>query len=301
LAKDAARCGAVHPKLTRVTVKECFDTDYHVIESLSPFEEVSIDYMVGLPKDVEGFENVLVVVDNFSKFVELFPVKTMDAVSTAKCLVQLFARYGHIKSIRSDRGSNFIGEVCKELLQLCGTSQVLTVGFRPQANGIVERLNAEIKRHLQVIINERNWSDRWSTALPLIQRILNGSVCSSTGFAPSVMLFGRNVDLNRGIFRSTPSTEKLVECPKYVQDLVRMQEEILNTSQENVAEHLDRRIMKKQQKKGAATKKFAEGDLVITVRDVGTKLDYKWEGPYRVVKKLFANVYELENQEESLS
>jgi hypothetical protein len=59
--------------------------------------------------------------------------------------------------------------------------------------------------------------------------------------------------------------------------------------------------MKKQQKKCAATKKFAEGDLVITVRDVGTKLDYKWKGPYRVVKKLFANVYELENQEESLS
>jgi hypothetical protein len=28
---------------------------------------------------------------------------------------------------------------------------------------------------------------------------------------------------------------------------------------------------------------------------VGTKLDYKWKGPYRVVKKLFANVYELED------
>jgi acetone carboxylase gamma subunit len=70
----------------------------------------------------------------------------------------------------------------------------------------------------------------------------------------------------------------------------RMQEGILNTSQENVAEYLDRRIMKKQQKKGAATKKFAEGDLVITVGDVG-KLDYKWKGPYRV----FANVYELED------
>ena len=45
-----------------------------------------------------------------------------------------------------------------------------------------------------------------------------------------------------------------------------MQEEILNISQENVAEHLDRRIMKKQQRKGAVTKRFAEDDLVITVR-----------------------------------
>jgi Fe-S cluster biogenesis protein NfuA len=120
---------------SRMTVKECFDTDYHVIESFSPFEEVSIDYMVGLPKDVEGFEIVLVVVDNFQSSLNYFLSKQW-----MQCQQQsVWSRYGHIKSIRSDRGSNFIGEVCKELLQLCGTSQVLTVGFRPQANGIVER------------------------------------------------------------------------------------------------------------------------------------------------------------------
>jgi hypothetical protein len=41
---------------------------------------------------------------------------------------------------------------------------------------------------------------------------LEQSVNSLTGFAPNVMLFGRNVDLNR----DRVSTEKLVECPKYV-------------------------------------------------------------------------------------
>ncbi len=39
------------------------------------------------------------------------------------------------------------------LTQLIGVEQVLTVGFRPEANGIVERTNAEGKRHLQVIVN----------------------------------------------------------------------------------------------------------------------------------------------------
>ncbi len=42
---------------------------------------------------------------------------------------------------------------------------------------------------------------------------------------PNVMLFGKNVDLNRGIFKKEVLEEKAVECPKYVQDLVRMQEQ----------------------------------------------------------------------------
>ncbi len=96
--------------------------------------------------------------------------------------------------------------------------------------------------------------------------------------------FGKNVDLKRGIFKDRVSTEKLVECPKYVQNLVRMQEEILKSSQESFANHVDQRIAKKQKKNGTNVKKFDENDLVITVREVGSKLDYKWKGPFRVIK-----------------
>jgi hypothetical protein len=72
----------------------------------------------------------LVVVDNFSKLVELFPVRSMDAAvstatatatATARCLVQIFVRYGHMRFIiilRSHRGANFVGDVCKTLLEL---------------------------------------------------------------------------------------------------------------------------------------------------------------------------------------
>jgi hypothetical protein len=46
------------------------------------------------------------------------------------------------------------------------------------------------------------------------------SVSSSTGFAPDVILFGNNVDLNRGIIiHSKVASERFIECPKYkVQD-----------------------------------------------------------------------------------
>ena len=189
----------------------------------------------------------------------------------------------------------FVQIVVPILLEICGAEQILTIGFRPQANGVVERVNAEVKRHLQAIVSERNLSNRWSRALPLVQRILNATVNDSTGYAPSVMLFGLNVDLNRGIIKSGENTSKIVECPRYVQDLMQMQQKILEVSQERHADVLENRISKRQSKKGADLKKFNEGDLVVTVREVGSKLDLKWKGPYRVVKKMFANVYELED------
>jgi hypothetical protein len=67
--------------------------------------------MIKLPKDDDGFENTLVVMDNFLKYVELFPIKVMDAESVAKCLVSLFARYSKIQQIRSDRGANFVVDI----------------------------------------------------------------------------------------------------------------------------------------------------------------------------------------------
>jgi hypothetical protein len=50
-----------------------------------------------------GNENSLVVIDNCTKFVELFPSKIADAESTTKCRVILFAPYGRISRMYSDR------------------------------------------------------------------------------------------------------------------------------------------------------------------------------------------------------
>ncbi len=45
--------------------------------------------MVKLPKDELGNQNVLVVVDNFTKYVELFATPDMEAITTARCLLQV--------------------------------------------------------------------------------------------------------------------------------------------------------------------------------------------------------------------
>ena len=265
----------------------------HVIEVFEPFEEVSVDYIVNLPEDGQGCKCILAVVDNFTKYVELFPVKEMDAVSTAQCLLSVFSRYGAIKRIRSDRGAQFIGEVCSSLFKAIGCQQILTVGFRPQANGIVERVNGEIKRHLQTLVNATQSHSRWSAVLPLVQRVLNSTVHSSTGYAPSKMLFGGAVSLNREIISKKVDSDVNVtkESSEYVKELFESQSKIVAASQVHLATVLDRRVEKSRKDVSIPLKEFKAGDLVLSFRHGGTKLDMRWCGPFSVIERTNANIY----------
>jgi hypothetical protein len=211
-------------------------------------------------------------------------------------LLSVFARYGNIKRVRSDRGSQFLGEVCSSLCRLVGCQQIRTVGFRPEANGIVERLNAEIKRHLQSIVNARQVQNRWSQSLPLTQRILNATVQSTTGHAPTEMLFGGMVSLNRELFgsRDGSANPPLVQSSEYVRELREMQDNVVAASQRHKATVLDKRV-EAAQEFVQEKKEFKVGELVLSFRHGGSKLDMKWCGPFRVVSKADANIYNCVN------
>jgi len=59
----------------------------------------------------------------------------------------------------------------------------------------------EIQRHLRAIVYHKNVHYDWSIYLPLVQRILNTEIHSSTGVSPAQLIFGNSIDLDRGIFQ----------------------------------------------------------------------------------------------------
>jgi hypothetical protein len=64
------------------------------------------------------------------------------------------------------------------------------VSYRPQANGIVERRNAEVMKHLRALVIESRVKEVWSNYLPLVQRIINYTVDGSIGTQPAKVIFG---------------------------------------------------------------------------------------------------------------
>jgi hypothetical protein len=71
------------------------------------WDDISMDFVVGLPKTAKGCDSIWVIVDHLTKVAHFLPVKTRDPVITyAKLYIdQIQSLHGVPKTIVSDRGT----------------------------------------------------------------------------------------------------------------------------------------------------------------------------------------------------
>ena len=168
--------------------------------SYEPFERINIDTIGPLPTDEYGNSYIIVIIDCFSRFLELYPTKDTTAKSAADALLQTMGRFGNPSQILSDRGSQFVNSLIKEYLQNIGVEQISTMAYSKEENSIVERANKETERHLKAIIFDKKVKHKWSKILPIVQRIFNSNTIETIGVSPAQILFGNAINLDRGIF-----------------------------------------------------------------------------------------------------
>ncbi len=109
---------------------------------------IGCDTLTVSPTDDAGFRYIVVVVNLFSKFVALYPVKNHDAISLATALFQYYCTYGICERIVTDPGSDLTSEVIRHLHRFFGIRHVFSIVERHQSNG-VEGSNKSILRHLR--------------------------------------------------------------------------------------------------------------------------------------------------------
>ena len=118
-----------------------------------------------------------------------------------------------------------------EFLQLLGVKDLKTVPYRHQQNGLVERVNREIGRHLRCLVFDGRVDAKWSVYLPLIQRIVNSSYHSSIGTSPMRVLFGDSISCNRGLL--FPFTEHGISVVEdYIVGLNEMEQHLVHVSRD---------------------------------------------------------------------
>lgn len=155
------------------------------------------------------YEHVLVIIDNFSRFVSLYPCVSTGAEEAARYLFDHIERYGAPDQIQSDKGSQFVNDTIKYLYKRIGIEPIHGMAYSKEENSIVERANKEVLRHIRAFIYETNILDKWVDCLPMVQRIINASVHESTGVSPAKIIFGNSIDLDRGIFPNYIPTDEM--------------------------------------------------------------------------------------------
>jgi hypothetical protein len=107
------------------------------------WEEVGIDFIVGLPHTSAGYDSIWVIVDRLTKVAHFIPVKT--TYSGAKLAELYMARivclHGVPKKIVSDRGSQFTSRYWKKLHESLDTRLNFSSAYHPQTDGQTERTN----------------------------------------------------------------------------------------------------------------------------------------------------------------
>jgi hypothetical protein len=265
-----------------------FEAQAFTKASYRPMEVVNIDTIGPLPPDEEGNSFILVIVDCFTRWVELYPLKDTTAALAARKILEFAGRFGFPTKFRSDQGSQFVNAIIQELLSILGSDHELSMAYSKEENGIVERMNREVNRHLRNMLWDNRVRDNWSfNCLPLIMRILNSEVKTATGCSPAQLLFGNAVELKAKVFRDIPKTEKVNY--DYFRYLIKMQNALLEIAAETQREtdeyHLVKRNNDNAQDSTSVEK--LENSLVLwddPARSV-PKLKYTWQGPFLVIKK----------------
>jgi len=250
-------------------------------------EVINIDTIGPLTKDAEGYEYILVIIDCFTRWVEIYPLKDVSAKSAAVKLLEFTGRFGIPTKCRSDRGSQFVNEVIHELFILLEVEHEFTMAYSKEENGIVERANREVNRHLRDLLWDKRVYDQWSFAcIPLVMRIINSEVKTSTGCSPAQLLYGDAVNLHVNMFKKL--NKPVTVNYDYFRNLVKMQDILLTVAAELQKDtdlyHLN---MRKTSDSSNIDIELAVNGLVLWDDPARStpKLQYAWQGPFLILKK----------------
>jgi transposase InsO family protein len=106
----------------------------------APFERIAVDIAGPFPESDRGNRYLLVAMDYFTKWLEVYAIPNQEASTVADALVSNFyCRFGVPRELHSDQGWNFESSLIREVLKWLGVRKTRTTPLHPQSDGMVEQ------------------------------------------------------------------------------------------------------------------------------------------------------------------
>jgi hypothetical protein len=262
-----------------------------------PWQWVSLDLIINLPRSRSGNDAILVFVCRLTKMVHY--VATTSNV-TAPQLATIFMRevvrlHGVPEAILSDRDPRFTAHFWRAFWEQLGTTLTMSTAYHPQTDGQTERSNRTLEEMLRSRVNFAQ--NDWDQHLAAAELAVNNAQQASSGFSPFYLNTGREVKLplDQAIAGLRPSNnpEATARIRRLHEDLTRAHEN-LGKAQQRQAKYADRH-------RRAVTFKVGDQVLLSTahLKLLGSekrtpKFTYKYLGPFKVKRVVNDNAYELD-------
>ena len=259
------------------------------------FSRVHMDLLGPLPASEQKYRYIFLVCDSFSKWCEAYPLYTMEAKEVAwKLYDEWICRFGCMNSILTDRGSNFMSALMKELCSIFKISKISTSSYHAATNSAAEKMNSVILQKLRIFCNKKQTD--WPQLLPSIMMSYRMSPSVySTKYSPYYVVFGREcrLPLDTALI---PTTTAGTTAEDHLRRIIENQKACRELVKENIKAAQAK--YKKQYDKNADTPDFKVRDSVWlynpkTVPGLTPKLTARWYGPYYITEKTGPTNYRL--------
>jgi hypothetical protein len=153
------------------------------------WEEISMDFIVGLPRTWDGYDLIWVIVDRLTKVAHFIPVKTTySEAQLAELYMSRIVCVHGVPKIISDRGTQFTSRFWKSLHESMDTKLNFSSAYHPQMDGQMERKNQVLEDMLRLCALKHGRS--WDKTLPYAEFSYNNSYQASLKMAPFEALYG---------------------------------------------------------------------------------------------------------------
>lgn len=243
-----------------------------------PLHTIHMDHLGPMPSTNKNYKHLLVIMDAFTKFVWIFPVKSTTTEEVLSKLVTLENIFGNPARVITDRGAAFSSNNFEEY---CDQRKILhskiTTGV-PRGNGQVERMNRIIIATLTKMSLENPL--KWYQHITKLQKAINSTTSRATKRTPFELLFGVPMRNNEDV--------KLIEMleEEMLEEFERDRAELRKEAKIQI-EQIQKENSTQYNKKRKPARKYAVHDLVAIQRTqfgTGLKVQPKFLGPYEVTK-----------------
>lgn len=240
-----------------------------------PWQHVAIDFLGPLPSG----HYLFVVVDYFSRYIEVEIMTKTDSGETIKRLNSIFARFGLPMSITADNGPQFSSEEFRVFCDSSNIKLISTTPYWPQQNGEVERQNRSLLKRLT--ISQATNAD-WIEDLNKYLLMYRSSPHSTTKKTPSEMLFGYNIrDRLSSIYQPKDDDEETADRDKIAKEKGKLYADERRSAKPSPIFEGDNVLLKKMAKTNKLTPNFEPnvfqvlkrkgGDVIVSSEESGAK------------------------------
>ena len=237
-----------------------------------------------LPWTADGYRYFVVIVDLFTRYVELVPVANQCADTICSAFLHGWVfKHGVPYSLLTDQAHNVDGNTVRELCERYQIEKKHSSPHHPEGDGLVERTVQTVKQKLRCLLADRKLSqEKWPDLLLEVSFLMNATPNASTKIAPHEQYFGSKLR------------------PPIDVELLAVDREVHTTPGENIEKLVDEANynLKKAQGRmkaaydvGKASSDIESGDFVLVDnRYRKSGLDSTFIGPYRVLQRNKCNV-----------